>query len=65
MTPAQPRRPGCPGRVRGILAAVPPAGFDTVVLIARRRSFRGELFHRGVTARERLRSAMPVLPAQE
>lgn len=49
-----------------ILAATQAAEFDMVVLIARRRSFLGQLFHRSVTAQVLLHSALPVLvlPAQ-
>lgn len=51
---------------RGILHAARPADFDLVVLIARRRSFLSELFHRSVTAQVLLGSEIPVLvlPAQ-
>ena len=51
---------------RGILHAAQPADFDLVVLIARRRSFLSELFHRSVTAQVLLGSEIPVLvlPAQ-
>ncbi|GAB2781378.1 nucleotide-binding universal stress UspA family protein [Hymenobacter luteus] len=50
----------------GILRAARPAEYDAVVLIARRRSFLGNLFHRSVTARVLLHSEVPVLvlPAQ-
>ena len=50
-----------------ILAAAQPSEYDLVVLIARPRSFWGELFHRSVTAEVLLHSAVPVLvlPAQE
>lgn len=49
-----------------ILAAATPAAYDAVVLLARRRSVLGRLFHRSVTAQVLLHSAVPVLvlPAQ-
>ena len=51
---------------QGILHAARPADFDLVVLIARKRSFLSELFHRSVTAQVLLGSEIPVLvlPAQ-
>ena len=50
----------------GILQAAQPADYDLLLLIARRRSFMGNLFHRSVTAQVLLRSPLPVLvlPAQ-
>lgn len=45
----------------GILQAVAGSGFDWVVLVARPRSFLGELFHRSVTAHVLLHSPLPVL----
>ncbi|MDO7852438.1 universal stress protein [Hymenobacter convexus] len=50
----------------GILEAAQPADYDLVMLIARRRSFMGSLFHRSVTAQVLLQSKLPVLvlPAQ-
>ena len=50
-----------------ILQAARPEDFDLVVLIARPRSFLGELFHYSVTAQVLLHSAVPVmvLPAAE
>ena len=45
----------------GILAAARPADCDAVVLLARRRSVLGSLFHRSVTARVLLHSQVPVL----
>ena len=59
---------------RTVLAAQPAEGilqvaseYDMVLLIARRRSFLGQLFHRSVTADIIRRSPVPVLvlPAQE
>jgi len=51
----------------GILAAANSPDFDLVVLIARPRSFLGQLFHRSVTAQVLLHCALPVLvlPASE
>lgn len=45
----------------GILQAVAGGGFDWVVLVARPRSFLGELFHRSVPAHMLLHSPIPVL----
>ena len=45
----------------GILAAAKAAQYDAVVLLARRRSVLGRLFHRSVTARVLLHSQIPVL----
>ncbi|SHJ81826.1 Nucleotide-binding universal stress protein, UspA family [Hymenobacter daecheongensis DSM 21074] len=44
-----------------ILQAARAADFDLVVLIARRRSFLGSLFHHSVTAQVLLNSRLPVL----
>ena len=51
----------------GILDAARPEDFDLVVLIARPRSFLGELFHHSVSAQVLLHSNVPVLvlPAAE
>ncbi|GAB3293753.1 universal stress protein [Hymenobacter tenuis] len=51
----------------GILQEARAEAFDLVVMIARRRSFLGQLFHRSVTAKVLLHSEIPimVLPAQE
>ncbi len=56
-----------PAPAEGILRAARPADFDMVVLIARPRSFLGELFQRSVTAQVLLHSPVPVLvlPATE
>ena len=56
-----------PAPAEAILQAAQPADFDMVVLIARPRSFLGELFHHSVTAQVILHSAVPVLvlPAAE
>ncbi|MCB2407010.1 universal stress protein [Hymenobacter lucidus] len=53
--------------VEGILQAARPEDFDLVVLIARPRSFLGQLFHHSVTAQVLLHSPIPVLvlPATE
>ncbi|HEX8659208.1 MAG TPA: universal stress protein [Hymenobacter sp.] len=45
----------------GILAAAQPADYDAVVMLARRRSVLGRLFHRSVTAQVLLHSKVPVL----
>jgi nucleotide-binding universal stress UspA family protein len=45
----------------GILAAAQPADYDLVVVLARPRSFWGELFHRSVTAQVLVHSTIPVL----
>ena len=51
----------------GILQVTRPEDVDLVVLIARPRSFLGELFHHSVTAQVLLHSVVPVLllPAEE
>lgn len=65
-----------PVRIRSVVAAHPaeaiiqaaqPASADLVALIARPRSFWGQLFHHSVTAQVLLHSIVPVLvlPAQE
>ncbi|GAA4054796.1 hypothetical protein GCM10022409_47370 [Hymenobacter glaciei] len=56
-----------PAPAEGILQAARPTYFDMVVLIARPRSFLGELFHHSVTAQVLLHSTVPVLvlPATE
>ncbi len=50
----------------GILEAAATGKFDLIVLIARPRSFLGELFHHSVTAEVLLHCRLPVLvlPAQ-
>ena len=45
----------------GILAAAHAANYDAVVLLARRRSVLGRLFHHSVTAQVLLHSKIPVL----
>ncbi|MCB2379216.1 universal stress protein [Hymenobacter sp. BT635] len=56
-----------PDPVESILQAARPENFDLVVLIARPRSFWGQLFHHSVTAQVLLQSRIPVLvlPAAE
>ncbi|TYZ08061.1 universal stress protein [Hymenobacter lutimineralis] len=51
----------------GILQAARPEDFDLVMVVARPRSFLGQLFHHSVTAHVLLHSALPVLvlPATE
>lgn len=46
---------------RGILQIAQPHDFDLLVVIARERSFLGQLFHHSVTAQVLLDSALPVL----
>ena len=46
---------------RGILQVAQPHDFDLLVVIARERSFLGQLFHRSVTAQLLLDSALPIL----
>ena len=50
----------------GILEAAPPADYDMVMLIARHRSFMGNLFHCSVTAQVLMQNKVQVLvlPAQ-
>ncbi|GAA4009334.1 hypothetical protein GCM10022408_21770 [Hymenobacter fastidiosus] len=45
----------------GVLAAVADTGADLVVVLARQRSYLGELFHRSVTAQLLERCPVPVL----
>jgi nucleotide-binding universal stress UspA family protein len=45
----------------GIRQVAQPADYDLVVVLARPRSFWGELFHQSVTAQVLLHSAIPVL----
>ena len=56
-----------PTPAEAILQAAHPTDYDLVVLIARPRSFLGELFHHSVTAQVLLHSTVPVLvlPAAE
>ena len=56
-----------PTAAEAILNAAQPTDFDMVVVIARPRSFLGELFHHSVTAQVLLHSVVPVLvlPATE
>ena len=65
--PVRTRSALAPAPAEAILQAARPADFDLVVLIARPRSFLGELFHHSVTAQVLLHSAVPVLvlPAAE
>ncbi|OON70300.1 universal stress protein [Hymenobacter sp. CRA2] len=50
-----------PEPAAAILAALHTGAYDAVALIARPRSFWGQLFHRSVTARVLLASPVPVL----
>lgn len=45
----------------GLLAAVQDTGADLLIMLARQRSYLGELFHRSVTARLLLQCPVPVL----
>ena len=65
--PVRTRSALAPAPAEAIQQAARPADFDLVVLIARPRSFLGELFHHSVTAQVLLHSAVPVLvlPAAE
>jgi nucleotide-binding universal stress UspA family protein len=45
----------------GILAVAQPADYDLVVVLARPRSFWGQVFHHSVTAQVLVHSAIPVL----
>ena len=59
--PIQTRSLNASAPADGILQVARPADFDLVVLIARPRSFLGELFHHSVTAQVLLHSPLPVL----
>ena len=59
--PIQTRSLNASAPADGILQVARPADFDLVVLIARPRSFLGELFHHSVTAQVLLHSPVPVL----
>ncbi|UOQ96508.1 universal stress protein [Hymenobacter sp. 5317J-9] len=61
LPPAQCRTVVSEQAAAGILNAAQPADYDLVVLIARRRSFMGNLFHHSVTAQVMLESKLPVL----
>ena len=67
VAPTRPRRVAAPHPAEGILRVAKPAEFDLVALVARPRSFLGQLFHRSVTAQVLLHSPLPVLvlPAME
>ena len=56
-----------PDTAEAILSVAQPADFDMVIVIARQRSYLGDLFHRSVTAQVLLHSTVPVLvlPARE
>jgi nucleotide-binding universal stress UspA family protein len=64
--PLQYRKVVAPRLSQGILAEACSPEFDLLILIARHRSFFGNLFHRSVTAHVLLHSTLPVLvlPAQ-
>ncbi|WBO86011.1 universal stress protein [Hymenobacter yonginensis] len=61
LPPVQTRTVGHAPPAAAILHAANPADYDLVVLIARHRSFFGQLFHRSVTAQVLLHSRLPVL----
>lgn len=61
LTPPQSRQIVAAAPATGILAAAQPTEFDAVVLLARRRSVLGKLFHHSVTAQVLLHSKVPVL----
>ncbi|GAA4385880.1 universal stress protein [Hymenobacter koreensis] len=67
LPPVRSRSVVAPHPAAAILAAAQPTEFDAVVLVARRRSFWGQLFHRSVTAQVLQRCPLPVLvlPASE
>ncbi|MVN78820.1 hypothetical protein GO988_21015 [Hymenobacter sp. HMF4947] len=60
-TPVRYRHSTAAAPAEGILAVAQPADYDLVVVLARPRSFWGELFHRSVTAQVLKYSAIPVL----
>jgi len=66
-TPIRTRSAVAAHPAEGILHAARPEEFDLVMIVARRRSFWGELFHRSVTAQVLLGSSGPVLvlPAED
>lgn len=61
LAPPRVRQVEAADAAEGILAAARPADCDAVVLLARRRSVLGSLFHRSVTAQVLLHSQVPVL----
>lgn len=61
LPPARARQVVAADPAAGILAAALPADYDAVVLLARRRSVLGRLFHRGVTATVLRHCPMPML----
>jgi nucleotide-binding universal stress UspA family protein len=60
-TPVRYRHSTAAAPAEGILAVAQPEDYDLVVVLARPRSFWGELFHRSVTAQVLKYSAIPVL----
>ncbi|OGX87323.1 universal stress protein [Hymenobacter coccineus] len=60
-TPVRYRRSAAAAPAEGILAAAQPEAYDLVVVLARPRSFWGELFHHSATAQVLKHSAIPVL----
>lgn len=61
LPPVHTRTVGHAKPAAAILHAANPTDFDLVVLIARHRSFFGQLFHQSVTAQVLLHSRLPVL----
>ncbi|AMR25554.1 hypothetical protein A0257_22975 (plasmid) [Hymenobacter psoromatis] len=61
LPPARARQVEAADPAAGILAAALPADYDAVVLLARRRSVLGRLFHRGVTTKVLLHCPLPLL----
>ena len=61
LPPPRPHHVQADSAAEGILATAQPANCDAVMLLARRRSVLGRLFHHSVTAHVVLHSTMPVL----
>ena len=61
LPPAHTRTASNASPARGILQVAQPHDFDLLVVIARERSFLGQLFHHSVTAQLLLDSALPIL----
>lgn len=61
LPPARARQVVAADPAAGILAAARPADYDAVVLLARRRSVLGRLFHRSVTAAVLRHCPLPML----
>lgn len=61
LPPAHTRTATNASPAHGILQVAQPHNFDLLVVIARERSFLGQLFHHSVTAQLLLDSALPIL----